>query len=477
MPLTRAEKIARLSASVRRFANESDVESLARSRPPGAESFESFDVNTAAASGLKKLLAGRGDQLTDEELLAQEAIVMPTGRPVAFIRNGVYDALDGLWTHLNDQPVRQRIEPRFAAIGRVELPTNLRLPYGGTGFVVGRGLLMTNRHVAALFAGGLGDRGLIYRPGDAAVHFKRQQGDPNPDPVLPLAVTGVAMIHPYWDMALLNVEGLGAIQPLSLAVEPPEALAGSEVVAIGYPALDDRNDFDTQNRIFGGVYQVKRFMPGKVRERAAIRSFETVVAAVTHDGSTLGGASGSAILDVGTGRVIGLHFAGIYLKANYGVPTAELARDPRVVAAGVNFAGTVPATTDFDAAWARVRGESPIAVRVNDATQAAAPAPAAAPVQAAVVTLTVPLVITVSLGTPASLPIPYPHPRPRPRPRLPRRWNRKPCGFRSSSRTSKSGTVTSRTSSTCRTTRSCRCRRSHPRGGSSRPSSTTAAPN
>ena len=75
MPLTRAEKIARLSASVRRFANESDVESLARSRPPGEESFESFDVNTAAATGLKKLLAGRGDQLTDEELLAQEAIV------------------------------------------------------------------------------------------------------------------------------------------------------------------------------------------------------------------------------------------------------------------------------------------------------------------------------------------------------------------------------------------------------------------
>lgn len=390
MPPSRAEKIARLTATVRRLAAEADVESLARGRPPGpprGDAYESMDVNPAAESGLQKLLAGRGDQLTEDELYAQEAVVMPAGRPAVFIRGGAYDALDGLWAHLNDEPVRRRLEPLFAAVGRVELPTNPRLPYGGTGFVVGRGLLMTNRHVAALFAGGVGDRGLVYRPGDAAVHFKRQYDDPHPDPVVPLAVTGVAMIHPYWDMALLRVEGLEAVRPLTLSVDPPETLAGGDVAAVGYPALDDRNDFDTQNRVFGGVYQVKRLMPGKVLDRAAVRSFEATVSAVTHDGSTLGGASGSAVLDVATGRVVGLHFAGVYLRANYAVPTYELARDPRVVAAGVNFAGPVRATADFDAAWARVRGESP--------------PPPPGPVSASVATLTVPLVITVSVGTPA----------------------------------------------------------------------------
>ncbi len=84
---------------------------------------------------------------------------------------------------------------------------------------------------------------------------------------------------------------------------------------------------------------------------------------MTHDSSTLGGNSGSAIVDVQTGRIVGLHFAGAYLKANYAAPTHELARDPRVVGAGVNFAGSVPATGDFDAAWARTDGDEASAGR------------------------------------------------------------------------------------------------------------------
>jgi endonuclease G, mitochondrial len=48
--------------------------------------------------------------------------------------------------------------------------------------------------------------------------------------------------------------------------------------------------------------------------------------------------------------VVGLHFAGEYLKANYAVPMFELARDPRV-APRLNFDGVVAATSDFDPAW------------------------------------------------------------------------------------------------------------------------------
>jgi hypothetical protein len=52
--------------------------------------------------------------------------------------------------------VHARLEPLFTSIGRIELPTNPSIPYGGTGFVVGPNLLMTNRHVARLFTEGLG---------------------------------------------------------------------------------------------------------------------------------------------------------------------------------------------------------------------------------------------------------------------------------------------------------------------------------
>jgi hypothetical protein len=61
-----------------------------------------------------------------------------------------------------------------------------------------------------------------------------------------------------------------------------------------------------------------------------------------------------------------------YLKANYAVPTYELARDPRVVEAGLNFNGRVPPTPDWDSAWARVEAyrvtlpSAPIVVEGKD---------------------------------------------------------------------------------------------------------------
>ena len=166
-------------------------------------------------------------------------------------------------------------------------------------------------------------------------------------------------LHRVWDMALLRVEGLPESHtPLRLSVNRPEEMVNRDVVVVGYPALDSRNDIPLQNQIFESKYEVKRLQPGKLRQRESIRSFENTVDAATHDSSTLGGNSGSCVIDVATGEVVALHFAGRYLKANYCVPTYELARDPRVVDAGVNFAGRVPATGDFDAAWSAAEGES-----------------------------------------------------------------------------------------------------------------------
>lgn len=405
MSTPRDEKIRRLQDSLRRMAAESDVESLARGRPPGDESaFESFDVSTEPETGLQKVLAGRVD-LTDAELLGLEAIIMPQGRPAMFIRDGVYADLTNPWTHLNDRPFRDRVQPTFTAIGRVELPTSLRIPYGGTGFVVGNGLLMTNRHVARLFAGGLGTRNLVYNPGDAAVHFRRHHGDPEDDQRTYVEVRQVVMIHPYWDMALLRVDGLGKVRPLTLSVEQPGGLVGREVAAVGYPARDDRNDLVVQDRIFERVYGVKRFQPGKVRVREDIQSFETRVSALTHDSSTLGGNSGSALVDLGTGHVVGLHFAGIYLKSNYAVPAYELARDPRVVAAGVTFSGSVPPTSDFDAAWRRAEGAAPAPRPAQAPTptldQASPPGPGLK-----TATWSFPVQISITLGEPTLGPAP-----------------------------------------------------------------------
>src|SRR5262249_43415544 len=150
------------------------------------------------------------------------------------------------------------------------------------------------------------------------------------------------MIHPYWDMALLKVRGLTAKRvPLALSIADPADMIDREVVIIGYPGYDPGGDDEfqrIQNRIFRGTYYVKRVQPGVLRMRKPTESYGRLVQAVTHDSSTLGGNSGSAVVmlppsEQGSAEVIGLHFAGQYLVANYAVPTSELARDSRIVEA------------------------------------------------------------------------------------------------------------------------------------------------
>jgi endonuclease G, mitochondrial len=301
----------------------------------------------------------RDEPLTAEDSFIAEAIILPNERPVVDVVNGTYDTPPAPFKHLGKKSARARIHAALPAIGRVELPDHPSLPYGGTGFVVGDGLLMTNRHVAELFATGLGRETLSFIPGQsAAVDFLRERDRPQS---LLFQIRRVAMVHPYWDMALLVVDGLTSVTPLSLSTAPPEDLRLRDVVVVGYPALDPRNAVDVQNRIFAGVFNVKRLQPGRLRDVESIRSFGHPVAAVTHDSSTLGGNSGSAVVDVKTGEVVGLHFAGVYLEANYAVPTHELALDRRVVEAGVNFDGEIAgdAATPWDSFWRESDAEAP----------------------------------------------------------------------------------------------------------------------
>ena len=301
----------------------------------------------------------RGEPLSPEDSFIAEAIILPNERPVVDVVNGTYDTPPAPFKHLGKKSARARIQAALPAIGRVELPDHPSLPYGGTGFVVGDDLLMTNRHVAELFATGLGRETLSFIPGQsAAVDFLRERDRPDS---LMFQIGRVAIVHPYWDMALLVVDGLTSVTPLSLSTAPPGDLRERDVVVVGYPALDPRNAVDVQNRIFAGVFNVKRLQPGRLRDVESIRSFGHPVAAVTHDSSTLGGNSGSAVVDVKTGEVVGLHFAGVYLEANYAVPTHELALDRRVVEAGVNFDGEIAgdAATPWDPFWNEADAEAP----------------------------------------------------------------------------------------------------------------------
>ena len=357
-----------------------------------------------AHAAMQKLAMGQ--DVTAEEAFLVEAIIIPDKRPAVDILDGDFTVAQADWAHYSeDADLKANILAAIPAVGRVELPDHSSLPYGGTGFLVADNLIMTNRHVAAIFASGLGREGLRFIPGQtAAVDFKRERDSSASQFV---RVANIEMIHPYWDMALLEVEGLPAgIEPLTLSMREPEDLAGREIALVGYPAFDPRNDAKVQNQVFGGVYNVKRLLPGLLKNRRAIRSYGFSVRSVTHDASSLGGASGSGVLDVASGEVVALHFAGIYKDANFAVPTYELSRDDHVVGAGVAFGEDGTSNIEDPNPWAvqwadadRGGEAAGAAVATGQAATAGQVAATAAPGDG-VCRWTVPLIVDIRMGAP-----------------------------------------------------------------------------
>ncbi|MBS0206774.1 MAG: AAA family ATPase [Planctomycetes bacterium] len=349
--MDRNEKLNRLRKLLTQVAD--DVESLTVEEGlelEGASSNQQLDI---ARNAVEKLLQNSPNEaIQNSELQALESIVLPWCRPAILIHNGSFSTPSGPWSYLNSPAIRNRLQGAIASTGRIELPDNPTIPFAGAAFVVGDCLLMTARHVAEVFASGLGNSGLTFRPGPVLCDFKQEFDSVASQAV---SVTDIVMIHPYWDMALLRVEGLqkGNL-PLRLSVTSPEELLDRDVALIGYPAKDWRNDSVLQDHIFNSIYNVKRMLPGRLRQRQLVKSFDNEVNALTHDCSTASGTSGAAIVETATGDVVGLHFASAYLKGNYAVPMFELARDRRVVDMGLNFTGNLTPSGEWAAVWRHI---------------------------------------------------------------------------------------------------------------------------
>jgi endonuclease G len=326
---------------------------------------EGFELAAAGGEPVKRAIgkmASGQEALSLDERFALEAIIDEELRPAFDIVDDAFVVDHPLWMHLgNDARIKTLIEERLPAIGRVELIGHRSLPYAGTGFVVGQDLLMTNRHVAEVFASGFGDRQLAFRPGlGAGVDFRREYGRPNGRV---FEVKRVAMIHPYWDMALLQVPGISQGRKiLELSVEDARDLVARQVALVGYPAFDRRNPTDVQNQVYRGRFGVKKLQPGELQGGYRTASFGKFVPAASHDCSSLGGTSGGALIDLESGAVLGLHFGGAYHERNYAVPSAALAADARVVDAGVRIVvGGSTVQNDWTDWWQRVDADETLA--------------------------------------------------------------------------------------------------------------------
>ena len=261
---------------------------------------------------------------------ALETIVQKKGRPVLTVRRNdlTFKATDigsKVWKS-RLKAAREGLRRAIPSVGRIEVANDPSYTWLGTAWLVSEDLVVTNRHIAVMFAHGRGDR-FVFRtssgstkPMTTSIDFLQEDGEPARR-VLRLGEILYIEPEPGPDLAFLRIDRQSGKSdlpgPIPLRMEAPEK--NQFIAAIGYPARDSRvPDQDLVSRIFGNIYDKKRLAPGaltKVDEEILL-----------HDCSTLGGNSGSVLIDLDSGEAVGLHWAGLYLQANYAV-SAAIVRD------------------------------------------------------------------------------------------------------------------------------------------------------
>jgi endonuclease G, mitochondrial len=284
--------------------------------------------------GVSGVPAGPGGDGALESITSStelEAIVQRVGRPPLLIQNSAVQLNTGQDDSLADFPPGTDAQIRgtekdIPSVGRIEF-LNFRMGWGGTGWVIAESgadrIVVTNRHVAGLVAKRTVDgRGVFMRDPSqvrygASIDFKEEFGSP-----LGNTFTFTVVDIPYLadttapDVALLRITGQDLPSALPLAEQ--EAGLDDLVALIGYPAFDDRNDVDVMAQYFRDLYNVKRYAPGKVMQALS----PGIV--LRHDCTSLGGNSGSPLIRLSDGAVVGLHYSGVYGVANSAVGVETL---------------------------------------------------------------------------------------------------------------------------------------------------------
>jgi serine protease len=283
--------------------------------------------------------AGVNASLTPPQEDALEAIIEQGGsRPTVPVSDdGAIDVSDerlGQWQSVAKKFERE-ISVIASAVGRIDVDGR----HAGTGFVVKEGVILTNRHVLQVLAGPDEAGAWTFR-GQPTITFDADPAKTRARqfPIRKKVVlAGAEHIDPFaidfnkLDFAILECEVEGTAwfpTPLPLESDPDKVTVGRPIFTIGYPAPPPHGAYSSEvlNRLFSHRYGVKRFSPGEIDRGMGSGADAIGETAFAHDATTLGGNSGSCVVDFGNdGRlVVGLHFAGAPKLANYAHANARL---------------------------------------------------------------------------------------------------------------------------------------------------------
>ena len=329
-----AERLGALEARVARARSESSGLERAVRTPMQDQLLHDSEVV------LERLREGASIPEDPGSRTALEALVRLDGRPALRLSD---DGVDPNDPELGEWQGAVVLHPTFGktqrSVGRIDLRPGV---HAGTGFVIGAGLVMTNRHVLEVLGFPTPSRqspSTWILGGEPVINFSPSGTDPTrafrilevvfsgPDPI----EQRVDLAH--LDLALLRVEETnaeGAALPSALMLsEEPIAIGAAKIFVVGYPALprvlpsdeDGRSRMDVVERlrkIFGMDYGVRYLSPGLVMTAPSTLEDSPRQWVFTHDATSLGGNSGSCVLSFDHDLdVAGLHFAGDWLRANY----------------------------------------------------------------------------------------------------------------------------------------------------------------
>ncbi|QXT34876.1 S8 family serine peptidase [Sphingomonas sanguinis] len=313
-----------------------------------AEAARTVDAEIlSGAEEAVEALASGAPLPTDRARFGLEALILLKGRPALRVRDGTLDLKDPRVAEWRDR-LRVAlsagvIEPHLGRVGRIDADG----AHIGTGFVVGDGLVLTNRHVLQAFAAPIPRRNDPARwrllSDDVTIDFAERPSSQTAASrfrVVDVIGAGSREIDPevldlgLIDAALLAVETVNVAKTplpapgcLDQAVESADR--AREVLVVGYPArpsslpVTATNDVDAEvvarlAELFGADYGTKYAAPGSITASPGGVTADPIGHVFLHDATTLVGNSGSAILSLNAPQdFMGLHFGGLWRRQNY----------------------------------------------------------------------------------------------------------------------------------------------------------------
>ena len=300
-----------------------------------------FAVAQAAAAALKQ---DGSATLSADQTRALHAFVHLLARPALRVVDGDIPAIPQPWERL--KTAHDSVIRRIRGVGRIDTS---RREHVGTGWFVAENVLLTNRHVAGALCGldpHFDPAWLDKLPTAVETTNTLWESTPSQRPVWDPAespsaestatgtITKVRAVHPLLDMALLEVSGVANSKDLVLRMHPspPAALAGHDVYLVGYPGVTPPHGVSPQvaKLLFPDATSsgLKRVSPGQLVALVDDLPVGANRPRESHDRSTLGGSSGSPVIDFDNHRVVAVHYAGKYGLANYSVPLWLVKDDP-----------------------------------------------------------------------------------------------------------------------------------------------------